>query len=258
MHIFFCTIIILLHGRYLRPPGQYPDVPYSADSLAICMQRAIIIVHCLEILLSKHPEFFALAVSGPFAINPAKRVFVWHARYDLMETEDGTIRKSENCRKSEEMLMRLRVIENQISKISRKYDRGRIYYDEGFNERPAEWLGMTQHRKKIAIIPREWESFIADDDKTTRKQYSFIARKQSGSFMPKRQNSDVYRSTSGYRMHSSGSLLTQPLSEEPMNEPNFIFKTDRDFQFSAFQQLSSISDNLFQDDVSKLICYDKR
>ncbi|CAG8568106.1 14161_t:CDS:10, partial [Racocetra fulgida] len=231
--------------------NQYPDVPYSSDSLAICMQRAIIIVHCLEILLSKHPEFFALAVSGPFAINPAKRVFIWHARYDLVETEDGTIRKSENCRKSEEMLMRLEVIENQISRISRRYDRGRIHYDEGFNDRPAEWLGMTQHRKKIdrnAIVPREWESFIADDDKATRKQYSVIAKKQSGPFMPKRQNSGVYRSTNGNRMHSSCSLLTQPLSEEPMNEPNFIFKTDRDFQFSAFQQPSSINNNMFQDD----------
>ncbi|CAG8510027.1 19725_t:CDS:2 [Racocetra persica] len=252
MHIFFCTILILLHGRYLRPPDQYPDVPYSADSLAICMQRAIIIVHCLEILLSKYPEFFALAVSGPFAINPAKRVFIWHARYDLVETEDGTIRKSENCRKSEEMLMRLEVIENQISRISRRYDRGRIHYDEGFiNDRPAEWLGMTQHRKKIdrnAIVPREWESFIADDDKATRKQYSVIAKKQSGPFMPKRQNSGVYRSTNGNRMHSSSSLITQPLSEEPMNEPNFIFKTDRDFQFSAFQQSSSINNNMFQDD----------
>ncbi|CAG8593112.1 11225_t:CDS:2 [Gigaspora margarita] len=153
MHIFFSTIMILLHGRYLKPANQYADLAYSVDSPAICMQHAIIIVHYLEILLTKHPEFFALAVSGPFAISPAKRVFTWHAKYD-----------SEHRKKSEEMKARLEAIEGQILKISRTYDRGRIH-NENFNERPTEWLGMTQHRKKIdrkAIVPREWEIFIPD------------------------------------------------------------------------------------------------
>ncbi|CAG8730436.1 1815_t:CDS:2, partial [Dentiscutata erythropus] len=128
MHIFFCTIIILLHGRYLKPPDQYADVPYSAVSPAICLHHAKIIVYYLEILLTKYPEFFALAVSGPFAINPAKRVFTWHAKYD-----------NEHCKISEEMKARLEAIEGQILKFAQNYDRGRIQNDENY-DRPTGWL----------------------------------------------------------------------------------------------------------------------
>ncbi|RIB03318.1 fungal-specific transcription factor domain-containing protein [Gigaspora rosea] len=137
MHIFFSTIMILLHGRYLKPANQYADLSYSADSPVICMQHAIIIVHYLEILLTKHPEFFALAVSGPFAISPAKRVFTWHAKFD-----------SENRKKSEEMKARLEAIEGQILKISRTYDRGRIH-NENFNDRPTEWLASHFILKRV-------------------------------------------------------------------------------------------------------------
>ncbi|CAG8457012.1 9267_t:CDS:2 [Scutellospora calospora] len=193
MHIFYRTIIILLHGRYLKPPDQ-SNLSYFSDSSAICMKHAIVIVHTLEILLDKHREFFALAVSGKFAINPAMRVFAWHAKYEIEKAEDGTIRKSENCKKSEEMMIRLETIRDQILKISQDYDRGRLHNDERFNDGFTEWLGIYQHRRRIdrkAIIPRDWELCIADNDKPLRKQYSSIAKKQSERPFMIGQHSDV-------------------------------------------------------------------
>ncbi|CAG8729701.1 1439_t:CDS:2, partial [Acaulospora morrowiae] len=199
--------------RYLNSTNPYLD----STSPTVCMRSATIIVHWLEILLDKCENFFALAVSGSFAIRPAMRVFSWHAKYDMkrIETENGyQIMKSENCKKAEEMDLRLRAIEPRISKISRGYDRGRVQEDNHEECSLTEWLGIPTHprnRLKDAVMKaREWEVFVADDDSSLRKKYGWIARKQS----------------------------------EP-DDLNFTFKTDKDIQFSAFQQRTQPPEKIF-------------
>ncbi|RIA87711.1 hypothetical protein C1645_273144 [Glomus cerebriforme] len=238
IHILFYTILIILHSRYLKQPEECQM--NASNSHIICMQSATIIVHCLEILLEKHPDFFALAISGPFAISPAKRVFSWHAKYD------------EN-KKADEMLKRLELIQDKVVVVSRSYDRGRVDGEERLNGECVltEWLGIpTQPRSRInnddVINPREWEVFIADDDRNLRRQYSWIARKQSGGpFMPRRKTSSYSRSMStssnssiymkGVRLGSGHDYMN---TSQNMDDFNFTFKTDKSFDFSAFSQQS--------------------
>jgi hypothetical protein len=238
IYIFYYAILILLHSRYLIPPEECEISP--SNSHTICIQSATIIVHCLEILLEKHPDFFAFAVYGPFAINPAKRVFSWQAKY------------FEN-KKAEEMLKRLELLKNRIAVVSKSYDRGRAEGEEGVL---TEWLGIpTQPRNRIneeIINPREWEVFIADDDRNLRRQYSLIARKQSGGpFMPRRKTSSYSRAMStssnssiymkGVRFGSGYDYMN---STQNMDDFNFVFKTDKSFDFSAFSQSSDQNFNL--------------
>lgn len=237
LYIFYYAILILLHSKYLNPPEEC-DINAS-NSHTICIQSATIIVHCLEVLLEKHPDFFAFAVHGPFAINPANRVFSWQAKY------------SEN-KKAKEMLKRLEILKNRIAIVSKGYDRGRVDGNEGIL---TEWLGIPTPRNKIngeVIIPREWEVFIADDDRNLRRQYSLIARKQSGGpFMPRRKTSSYSRAMStnsnssiymkGVRLNSGYDYMN---SSQNMDDFNFIFKTEKSFDFSAFSQPSDQNFNL--------------
>ncbi|GBB96123.1 hypothetical protein RclHR1_02690008 [Rhizophagus clarus] len=232
LYIFYYAILILLHGRYLNSPEECEI--NASNSHTICIQSATIIVHCLEILLEKHPDFFAFAVYGPFAINPAKRVFSWQAKYH------------EN-KKAEDMLRQLELLKNKIAIVSKSYDRGRVDGEEIL----TEWLGIpTQPRNRVndeIINPREWEVFIADDDRNLRRQYSLIARKQSGGpFMPRKKTSSYSRSMS---MSSNSSIYMKGVrlssgydynmnSSQNVDEFNFIFKTDKSFDFSAFSQSS--------------------
>ncbi|CAG8613862.1 12258_t:CDS:2 [Funneliformis caledonium] len=245
--IFFHTVLILLHIRHLKPPEEYQMK--ASNSSVICMQSATIIVHCLEVLLEKHPDFFALASSGPFAISPAMRVFSWHAKYD------------EN-KKADEMLKRLEVIRSKIMEISKSYDRGRVDGEGRMDGEHVltEWLGIPTHPRNRMIDNdtsnnlREWEVFIADDDRNLRRQYSWIARKQSGGiFMPKRKTSSFSRSMS---MNSNSSIYMKGRSysstfdfmnsSQNMEDLNFTFKTDKSFDFSAFSQLSGQNSSLPQ------------
>ncbi|CAI2190509.1 6853_t:CDS:10 [Funneliformis geosporum] len=238
LHIFFHTVLILLHIRHLKPPEEYQI--QILNSPVICKQSATIILHCLEILLEKHPDFFALALSGPFAISPAMRVFSWHAKY-------------EENKKATEMLKRLEDIKSRITELSKNYDRGRID-DEGRMDGEhvfTEWLGIPSHPRNRMIDNdtsnlREWEVFIADDDRNLRRQYSWIARKQSGGpFMPRRKTSSFSRSmslNSNSSIYMKGKSFSSSFdfmnSSQNMEDLNFTFKTDKNFDFSAFSQLS--------------------
>ncbi|CAG8760858.1 10910_t:CDS:1, partial [Acaulospora morrowiae] len=229
--------------RYLNSTNPYLD----STSPTVCMRSATIIVHWLEILLDKCENFFALAVSGSFAIRPAMRVFSWHAKYDVtrIETENGyQIIKSSNCKKAEEMDLRLRAIEPRISKISQGYDRGRVQEDNHGECSLTEWLGIPTHprnRIKDAVMKaREWEVFVADDDSSLRKKYGWIARKQSGGFWGPTRRSSNFKGIRSYS-HSQHDFL---ILKEP-DDLNFTFKTDKDIQFSAFQQQTQPPKKIF-------------
>jgi len=91
---------------------------------------------------------------------------------------------------------------------------------------------------------RDWEVFIpddADDEKSIRRQYSWIARKQTGGghFMPRKQKSksQSYSSsmnyTKGIKTHNFGTRYDF-MGQQNTQELNFTFKTDKTFNFSAF------------------------
>nr|CAG8488052.1 532_t:CDS:2 [Entrophospora candida] len=244
LHIFFYTTLIQLHSRYLKHSETYDhNSSYLANSPVICIQSATIIVHWLEILLSKHPNFFAFSMSGPFAIDPSMRVFSWHAKHN------------ENDKKSTDMLQRLQFIKSQVEIISRGYDRGR---KDGSNSIMStdrmigDWLGITVHPhnglRNGDVEIRDWEVFVSDDDKILRKQYSMVVKKQSGGpFMPKRHGSLSYPRGSRHYGSSKYDYFGSNLQSTD-DQFNFTFKSDEKINFCAFQPQQNQQINCNDDD----------
>ncbi|KAG9296762.1 hypothetical protein G9A89_001395 [Geosiphon pyriformis] len=205
LHLFFYTVLILLHSRHLKTQGGFVDYAiYPSNAPTTCTQAAKIIVTWLDILLSNVPEFFAHSVCGPFAINPAMRVFRWNAEY-AFDTNDSIAREA-----AMGMIEHLNSIKNRITEISRQYDRGRQNEDNplGYHSHSFMLNGLLGNENPdsdegLDISSREEEVYIADDDFALRSQFRRIAWKQQSYIFNKR------RLTRGYSGSSTGSPSRQ-------------------------------------------------
>ncbi|CAG8558148.1 7803_t:CDS:10 [Ambispora gerdemannii] len=189
LHLFFYTVLILLHSRHLKTQGgAYSEYTiYPPNAPVTCTQAAKIIVTWLDILLSNVPEFFAHSICGPFAINPAMRVFRWNAQHgpDANDPRAAEV--------NQKMVENLETIKVRVAEISRKYDRGR---ENGDNQNSSYsstfmWLGNPDSgnvEEGFDIGQREGEVYIADNDSELRSQYRKITWKTTGSSFGRRRS----------------------------------------------------------------------
>ncbi|CAG8691007.1 13646_t:CDS:2, partial [Ambispora leptoticha] len=205
LHLFFYTVLILLHSRYLKTQGAYSEYTiYPPNAPTTCTQAAKIILTWLDILLSNVPEFFAHSVCGPFAINPAMRVLRWNAQYGPDANDPRT------AEANQKMIENLENIRAQVAEISRRYDRGRENGDNLYNGSSFMWFTNPDSgsvEEEFDIGQREGEVFIDDNDQELRSQFRRITwRSTTGSSFGRRRSTRGNSISGGIRQMSWTSI----------------------------------------------------
>src|SRR5690349_8123761 len=81
MHTLFWTVLILLHSRNLTMfTSDHSLDDSNLPSQTICVHAAIILLHCLDVLMNTVPNFYEQSCTALFSFAPAIRVLTWTAK----------------------------------------------------------------------------------------------------------------------------------------------------------------------------------
>ncbi|CAG8572559.1 28063_t:CDS:10 [Dentiscutata erythropus] len=107
-HTLFWTVLILLHSRNLTMfTSNHPiDDSLRLSSQTICVHAAIILLHCLDVLINTVPDFYEQTCTALFSFAPAIRVLTWTAQ--------------RGDSKAALMVQRLKEIKKDVAEIARR------------------------------------------------------------------------------------------------------------------------------------------
>ncbi|CAG8743147.1 32202_t:CDS:10 [Gigaspora margarita] len=110
-------VLILLHSRNLTmfTSNNSLDDSSRISSQTICVHAAIILLHCLDVLINTVPDFYEQTCTALFSFAPAIRVLSW-----IAQRGDS---------KAELMVLRLKQIKEEVAEIAR-----RRYVDQPIGE----------------------------------------------------------------------------------------------------------------------------
>ncbi|CAG8626407.1 8342_t:CDS:2 [Cetraspora pellucida] len=107
MHTLFWIVLILLHSRNLTMFTSDHSLDDSKlPSQTICVHAAIILLHCLDVLMNTVPNFYEQSCTALFAFAPAIRVLSWTAKC--------------GDSKAKHMVQRLNEIKKEVAVIARQ------------------------------------------------------------------------------------------------------------------------------------------
>ncbi|CAG8549556.1 416_t:CDS:2, partial [Racocetra fulgida] len=107
MHTLFWTVLILLHSRNLTMfTSDHSLDDSNLASQTICVHAAIILLHCLDVLMNTVPNFYEQTCTALFSFAPAIRVLTWTAK--------------RGDSKAELMVQRLNEIKKEVAEIARR------------------------------------------------------------------------------------------------------------------------------------------
>ncbi|CAG8779428.1 21685_t:CDS:2, partial [Gigaspora rosea] len=154
-------VLILLHSRNLTmfTSNNSLDDSSRISSQTICVHAAIILLHCLDVLINTVPDFYEQTCTALFSFAPAIRVLSW-----IAQRGDS---------KAQLMIQRLKEIKNEVAEIAR-----RRYVDqpigEGRLDGEVKLKGNLDHIKTIEeqamyVSEQQKDNLYTSKDKKYRK-----------------------------------------------------------------------------------------